>query len=468
MRATSSTRGLAGLRSAAMLAAAAGALLPSTGLAQARPMPEAAAGSRDRWWLVGGQATAVGLLVPRFHSPYDSPELSFGPGPTSGWSFVGSLLLGARLWQGATVVVIPEYANGRGAPNVSGVAGYPDGNIIRVAKVGTAPYLARVFLHQDIALGPPGKSEEEDEPEDRFAPTGPFALRRDRPTSRVEITAGKFATNDFFDLADASSDPRHRFLNWALMQQGAWDYAADTRGYTWGLEVALETPGHAVRAAWTLMPTTANGPTYDGNLANAGSLMVEGEARWRVPAGPGSAKLLGWVNRGLMGGYADALAAAPPGVAPAVDSVARRSALKYGAGLLVQQALGPVSGFLRAGWNDGRTETFCFTEIDRSLSAGASVDGEAWGRDGDAVGLALAASGLSPSHAAYLAAGGKGFQLGDGGLSYAWELVPEAFYALRATRYLLVTADVQALWNPGMNAARGPVVLAGLRLHAHL
>lgn len=450
-----------------LLAAAMAALLPSKGHAEARPMPEAAAGSLDRWWLAGGQATAVGFLVPRFHSPYDSPDLSFGPGPTGGWSFVGTLLLGARLWEGATAVVTPEYADGRGAPNVSGVAGYPDGNIIRVSKVGTAPYVARAFLHQDIALGPSQESEVE-EPEARFAPTGPAALRGGRPASRVEITVGKFATNDFFDLADASSDPRHRFLDWAIMQQGAWDYAADTRGYTWAVEVGLETPGYAVRAAGAMMPTTANGNVFDADVGRSGSLMLEGELRWSTGRGPGSAKLLGYLNRARMGSYADALAAAPPGVPPAVDSVARRGALKYGAGLLVQQEIGPVSGFLRAGWNDGRTETFCFTEIDRSLSAGGVIDGEAWGRGGDAIGLAVAASGLSPSHADYLAAGGKGFQLGDGGLSYAWEIVPEAYYSLRVSPNLSIAADLQAFWSPGMNEARGPVFLAGLRLHAHL
>ena len=467
MRDTTPRRGPARLPNVLTVLLASVALLPLAARATPPLDPEPAGVPEDRWWLVGAQATASGIAVPAFPSPYHDPSLSFGPGPTAGWSLVVSLLLGARLWEGATAVVVPEYANGRGAPNVSGVAGYPDGNIIRVSKVGTAPYVARAFLHQDIALGPTEKGEEQ-EPEARFAPAGPLALRRERPSSRVEITAGKFATNDFFDLADSSSDPRHRFLNWALMQQGAWDYAADTRGYTWGVEAALETPGYAVRAAGALMPTTANGPVYDGNLGNSGSLMVEGEVRWRARLGRGSASLLGYWNRAHMGSYAEALAAALPGTAPEVDSVARQGAVKHGVGMLVQQEIGPVGGYLRAGWNDGRTETFCFTEIDRSLSAGAVVDGTSWGREGDSAGLAVAASGLSASHAAYLAAGGKGFQLGDGGLSYAWEIVPEAFYAFEVSRLLVVTADVQAIWDPGMNAARGPVFLAGLRLHAHL
>jgi high affinity Mn2+ porin len=424
----------------------------------------------DPWWLLSAQITSYAFYLPEFRSPYSNPEVSFGPGPSAGWSFVASVFAGARLWEGAFVAVVPEYSNGHGAPNVSGVSGYPDGNMIRVAKVGTAPYFARIFLQQDFPIGPTAVASEEDDgpPETRLLPGGPFALRRARPESRLSFTFGRFAMSDFLDAAEISSDPRHRFLNWAIMTQGAWDFAADTRGYTWGLVAALETPQWAVRAAGALMPTTANGPVFDGDLANSGSLMVEGEYRWKAPPGPGSAKILGYLNRANMGNYADALAAAPPGTAPVIGFVARQGAVKYGLGLLVQQEFGPLGTYFRAGWNDGKTETFCFTEIDRSLSVGGSLNGVLWGRTGDAVALGVAASGLSSSHAAYLAAGGVGFQLGDGALSYAWEVVTEAQYTWRIVKWVELTADLQAFWNPGMNAARGPAFLAGLRLHAHI
>jgi high affinity Mn2+ porin len=423
----------------------------------------------EPWWLLSAQITSYAFYLPAFRSPYSNPEVSFGPGPSAGWSFVASVFAGARLWEGAFVALVPEYSNGHGAPNVSGVSGYPDGNMIRVAKVGTAPYFARAFIQQDFAIGPATVGEEDEAPpETRLLPGGPFALRRTRPESRLSFTFGRFAMSDFFDVAEVSSDPRHRFLNWAIMTQGAWDFAADTRGYTWGLVAALETPQWVIRAAGALMPTTANGPEFDGDLANSGSIMVEGEYRWKAAPGPGSAKLLGYVNRANMGNYADALAAAPPGTAPVIGSVARQGAAKYGFGLLVQQEFGPLSAYFRAGWNDGKTETFCFTEIDSSLSVGSSLDGTLWGRPGDAVALGIAASGLSSSHAAYLAAGGVGFQLGDGALSYAWEVATEAQYTLRIVKWVELTADVQAFWNPGMNSARGPVILAGLRLHAHI
>jgi len=422
--------------------------------------------AQDRFWLLGAQATAVGLYLPPFRSPYASPDVSFGPGPAGGWSFVGSLLAGANVWDGAIVVAMPEYANGRGVPNTAGVAGYPDGNIIRVAKVGTEPYLARLFFHQDFALGPV-EQPERGEPEAAFSPTGPLALRRGRAASRIEITLGKFAATDFFDSAVASSDPRHRFMNWSLMTNGAFDYAADTRGYTVGAVIAVEQPFWALRAGWTLMPTAANGPALDLDLSHSSSLMVEGEARYQVSGNPGAVKLLYYRNRAHMGSYDEALAAAPPGQPPDIGAVERVGAVKQGFGLLVDQRMGPIAGFLRAGWNDGRTETFAFTEIDRSLSAGAELPGSLWGRETDHAGLGVAVNGLAGSHARYLESGGRGFQLGDGGLRYVPEVVGELWYGVRVSPDLELAADAQLLVNPGMNSDRGPAAVLGVRLHAH-
>ncbi len=418
-------------------------------------------------WQLGAQATGVLQWHPELPARYSDPALSFGPGASAGWSFTASLFAGVTPWPGGLAVVEPEYANGRGMPNASGLAGYPDGDIIRVPSLGKSPYVARAFRQQDGALGAGTEEAEAEEPEAAFMPAGPLALRRPRPRSRIEITAGKFATNDFFDVADASSDPRHRFMSWALMNQGAWDYAADTRGYDWGVVVAYESPRWALRAGVAMMPTHANGPDFDGDLAHAHSEMVEGEVRWEALGGHGSAKLLAYWNHARMGRYEDALAAAAGGP-PDIRAVERPGALKYGAGLLVQQEVGRVSAFLRAGWDDGATETFAFTEIDRSLSAGVEVAGEAWGRSGDRAAVGVAASGLSGPHARYLAAGGRGFQLGDGALSYAWEVLAEAYYLVRLGPFLEATGDLQAIVNPGMNADRGPAVVAGVRLHAHL
>jgi high affinity Mn2+ porin len=424
-------------------------------------------------WLLGGQSTFVAQWHPYVPGPYFNPDLSFGPQASWGWSLTISLLAGTALWRGAWAVIMPEYANGRGMPNPSGLSGYPNGEIIKAPSLGNEPYFARAFLQQILPLGPDAtestsEPEAESAPEGRFTPAGPYALRRPKPRSRIEITAGKFATTDFFDLADASSDPRHRFMNWALMTQGAWDYAADTRGYTWGLVFALEQPRWALRAGVAMMPTRANGPNLDSNLWQANSEMIEGEWRWTTDVGPGSAKLLLYWNHANMGSYLDALATAPVGGVPDIHAVERPGTAKYGAGLLGQQQIGRVSAFARLGWDDGQTETFCFTEIDRSFSAGAEVAGDLWGRPTDGAALGIAVSALSDAHARYLAAGGTGFQLGDGALSYAWETVAEAYYLVGLNRYFEVTADLQGIFNPGMNSARGPTVVAGVRLHAHL
>jgi high affinity Mn2+ porin len=195
---------------------------PSAAEPPSPPPPAEVASAPEPWWLLSAQVTSFAFYLPPFQSPYSNPEMSFGPGPSAGWSFVASVFAGARLWEGAVLAVVPEYSNGQGAPNVSGVAGYPDGNMIRVAKVGTAPYLARAFLQQDFEVGIGAREDEEEgPPEFRLLPGGPFALRHTRPASRLSLTLGKFASSDFFDAADISSDPRHRFMNWAVMTQGA-------------------------------------------------------------------------------------------------------------------------------------------------------------------------------------------------------------------------------------------------------
>jgi carbohydrate-selective porin OprB len=148
--------------------------------------------------------------------------------------------------------------------------------------------------------------------------------------------------------------------------------------------------------------------------------------------------------------------------------VARVGAVKRGLGLLVDQRIGAAQLFLRAGLNDGRTEEFAFTQIERAFSAGVEVPTDGWGRAGDHLGVGAAMNAIAPPHAAYLRAGGVDFQLGDGTLRYRPEVVTEAYYTLRVARAVEVTADAQLIVNPGMNADRGPALALGLRLHAHL
>ena len=446
--------------SAAMLAAL--ALLGPAARADEPP-----ATPDDRPWLVAGQVTAVGLALPPLHSPYRNPEISFGPGPRVSWSTVATLYAGARPWPGATAVVEPEWADGTGLPNVSGVSGYPDANIIRVSKVGRAPYVARAYVQQDFALGDAGEASAPETPEDPFAPDGPWALRRPRPASRLTLTVGKVSTPDFFDAASASADPRHRFMNWVVMTNGAWDYAADTRGYTWGAFAVLATPRFAVRAGFALMPTEPNGIELDWDLSRSRSEMLEGQVPWSIAGAEGSARLLGYLNTSRAARYEDALAAAPPGAPPALAPSRVAGATKRGLALLVEQEAGPARVFLRGSWNDGATETFAFTDVDRAASAGAVVGVPGVAGSRDAVGAAVEVGGLSPAHARYLATGGTSFQLGDGALRRAAETIVEAFWLVRVGAAVELTLDAQEIWNPGMNADRGPATVIGLRVHAH-
>jgi high affinity Mn2+ porin len=422
----------------------------------------------NSFWALGGQITEITQGNTRMHSPYSNPTLSFGPGPTLGWTLTTSLFGAVTPWPDALIAIEPEYADGRGMPNASGLAGYPNAEIIRVPALASTPYLARVFYHQDFPLTAE-RVEAQQEFEARFMPAGAHPPTREQAPSRLELTIGKIAANDFFDVSAIASDQRHGFMNWALIDQGAWDFMADTRGYTWAAVLALETPRLALRGAVGLMPTTANGPNLDWNLAHHRSEMVEGEYHYRMFERPGTIKIMAYLNHAHMGRYSDALAQAGSGATPDIHRVERVGAIKSGGGLLVDQQISTdVALFLRLGANDGQTETFAFTEIDRSASLGAQLRGSAWGRAGDRVGLAIAVSGLSDVHAQYLSAGGRGFQLGDGGLSYALETLAEMYYSFPITRYVELAFDAQTVVNPGMNSSRGAVAIFGFRLHAHL
>jgi carbohydrate-selective porin OprB len=125
-----------------------------------------------------------------------------------------------------------------------------------------------------------------------------------------------------------------------------------------------------------------------------------------------------------------------------------------------------LGDFIRWSWDEGKTETWVFTEVDRSITTGLSLKGTAWGRTKDRLGLAYIQNGLAPDHIDYLAAGGLGFLIGDGRLNYAPERLFESYYAVSLGRFFTVTLDAQRVWNPGYNHDRGPVSLYALRLHA--
>jgi hypothetical protein len=269
---------------------------------------------------------------------------------------------------------------------------------------------------------------------------------------------------DLFDGNAYAHDPRTQFLNWTLMGQGAWDYPADTRGYTWGFVLAMAWDEWAFRAGRFAMPLEANQMAMDHDLGRSHGDALEAEHGHQLGGLPGTAKLLLYRNTAPMGNYRQSLQASPG--APDVTATRAQGREKHGWGLNLEQALTQDLGlFSRYSWNDGRTETWVFTEVDRSICLGLSLKGGAWGRSDDGIGLAFVENGLSPEHRDYLAAGGYGFLLGDGRLNYASERIAETYYSLRLGKRFTASLDGQRCWRPAYNRDRGPVTLLAARLH---
>ena len=277
--------------------------------------------------------------------------------------------------------------------------------------------------------------------------------------TRYSIYAGRFTLTDFFDNNQYSHDPRTQFMAWGVMYNGAWDYPADTRGYTWGIVQEFRTPDWALRYGIAAEPTTANGPNFDRRLFRDHGQVFEVERRYSIGSHPGAIRVLEYLNRADAGSYAEALRlAAQTGTTPDVTATRRVGTLKYGSGVNLEQEIAPGIGiFTRLGWNDGKTESFAFTAIDRLARGGVSVNGTRWKRKGDVAGSSFTAGGISGVHALYLARGGLDFLIGDGKLNYAPEYVWESYYSARLLPLFFATFDLQRVANPAYNQDRGPV-----------
>ncbi len=425
-----------------------------------------AAGPRWDW---GFEATAITQFAPSFTSPYEGPN-SFrneGSGKPA-TTFVTTLYGAVRLWKGAWISLQPEFSDGSGVGGGTGIAGFPNQDVLRIPALAGRPYIARAFIQQGFALGETkGTYEAPPNPESKFPPGGDHLLGV-HGTPRIEITFGKLNVADIFDTNDFVSDAHHGLMSWGLVNDGAWDFAADTRGYTWGLTVACEGGDLSARAGAYMMPAVANGIELDHHLGDAHA--VNAEVEWTFdPERQGAVRLLGYVNSANMGSYDASLdRAAESGGPPDVTATREPGRKKYGLGLNAQvRVTGDLGLFGRLGWNDGKTESFAYTEIDRTAVLGAIQKGTLWKRPLDGVTLAVAVSGLSAAHRRYLEDGGLGFQLGDGRLDYAPEIVTELDYAARVTAAVSVGLDAQLVVNPGYNRDRGPVTVWGIRLHVH-
>jgi high affinity Mn2+ porin len=405
-------------------------------------------------WSVHFQQTIVTQYHPDFSAKY-SGENSLRPTEPAQTSITSTFFIGRRLWDGAELYLNAELAGGDGLSSATGMAGFPNGETFRIGDPTPRIILARAFLKQTITLS--DKHLQLD--------SGPNQLAGTMPSSRLSLALGKLSIADYFDKNQFSNDPRSQFLNWALINSGAWDYPADTRGYTWGMVVEYTLPLWAFKVSSALVPTEANKSHMDLNIHEAKSETVELKHSYQLEERAGGICLLAYYTQARMGNYQQALQA-PPGD---VDVVTTRAygRTKYGFALNIEQQLSDYAGsFVRASWNDGTNETWMYTEIDRSLATGILVNGMLWERNGDSFGAALLANGISKDHRDYLSAGGYGFLIGDGALNFGSELISELFYSSSMIRQRLwLTGDYQFIVHPAYNRDRGPVHVLGLRAH---
>jgi hypothetical protein len=406
-------------------------------------------------WGAHLQATTVSQANSYFAAPYDGP-FSFNGQQQFRTSFTSTLFAGARLWKGSELYVNPEAAGGRGLSGVNGIAGFPNGELPRIGDPQITVHLARAFVRQIWSLGGGWDSVSSDQNQ----------LAGRVPSDRVTLTIGKFAAEDVFDQNAYAHDPRGQFLNWALMANAAWDYPADTWGYTWGFALEGRRGPWSARVGAFQMPTVANGPDLDYGIGYAHGVVGELERRLNVHGRPGALRLLTFVNTARAGTYSTALDQTSP---PSVVATRVAGTYKYGFGLNMDQQLAEDLGvFARLGWNDGHTESFAFTPVDRTASAGLSLQGSRWQRPNDTVGIAGVVNGISGIHSDYLAAGGNDFMLGDGKLNYAPEWILEMYYRWQLPYGFAVTLDGQGVLNPGYNRDRGPVGVGSIRLHLQI
>jgi hypothetical protein len=387
---------------------------------------------------------------PAFDAAYTGPA-SLAPWRETGYSFSATAAFGFRPWPGAELYFDPEVVQGKAMSGLHGLGGMTNGEQQKTSGTNPTFYRARLFLRQTWNLGGDMQSVESDM--NQLA--GSVASRR------VVLTAGNLAVSDIFDANSQAHDARSQFLNWALVAHGAWDFAADARGYTWGAALEYFDGDWAVRAGRFMLPQESNGLPLDRHIFRHYGDQVELEHHHTWMGQAGTVRVLAFRDRARMGSFRDALAATVPGEAPDVANV-RRERSKTGFGVSLDQAVSEHAAvFARASRNDGQSETYAFAEIERSISVGATLQV----RGADTLGIAFVSNGLSQAHRDYLAAGGVGAFIGDGRLDYHPEQIAEAYYKIGLGKHAALSLDWQHIANPAYNGARGPVNVFGLRLH---
>jgi high affinity Mn2+ porin len=416
-------------------------------------------------WTYHFQLTVIDQRHSGFKAAYSGMNSLADSVETGATSITSTLFLGRRLWKNAALYVNPELSGGRGLSYALGVAGALNGETYRIGDPAPSPSIARAYLQQTIPLG----NTDYEEGEDVINQLGGKI-----PSNRIVLSAGKFSISDFYDKNSYSHDPRSQFFNWSLMSNGAWDYPANTKGYTMGVVAEWINPKWELRFSSVAVSTVANHPNMEYKFGKAHSETLEFVKNIHLVNNRlGKAALLLSYTASRAPTYQQGLAALQTGDTKLLNVISGNGennvygGKKTGVGLNIEQELTENLGFFaRAGWNDGKHVSWAFTEIDQTISAGLSLKGTRWKRKDDVVGLAEVVNGISADHRAYLKAGGYGFIIGDGNLNYGHETITEAYYNAQLTKTFWVTFDYQLILNPGYNKdRRGPVHVFGFRGH---
>jgi high affinity Mn2+ porin len=409
-------------------------------------------GSREQRWNWHVQNTDIVQGDPGFHAKYSGPNSLDSRGEIRETVSL-DLLGGVRLWRGAEAHVDGLMWQGFGLSKTRGVDGFPNGEAFRTGNDIPNVNLTRLFIRQTIGFG----GEQEDLDDDQLQ------LGGKRDISRLTLTLGKMSVKDIFDNNAYANDPRSQFMNWALMANEAWDYPADSIGFETGFAAELNQPRWALRYGFFQMPKFSNGVGQDENYLKAWGMVTEFERRFAVNNHPGKVRLLTFLNRAHMGSYQAAIDNATH---PADIQITRAYRSKYGFGLNVEQEIYTNIGvFSRLGWSDGQNEAWAFSDVDRTVTVGASIKGESWQRANDTFGFAGIINGISGVHEKFLEAGGTGILAGDGKLSYGWEKILETYYDVAIWKTIHAAVDYQFITDPAFNRDRGPVSVIGARMH---
>lgn len=433
------------------------ALALAASVSPATAATAAPAATTDDRFALYGQAIYAAQQTDGFHSPYAGPN-SLTPSQSREMT-IATLYLGARLWRGAELWLNPEMDQGRGLDDTLGLAGFSSGLAYKVGS--NAPYfrLQRAFVRQTFNLGG----------ERTVSEAGPNQFAVEQTSDRIVVTLGKFSVTDVFDTNRYAHDPTQDFLNWSVIDAGSFDYAADAWGYTVGTAVEGYTGPWALRAGLFDLSDVPNSRTLEPG-GDEYQIVLELEHRHELFGRPGKLALTMFESHARMARLEDAIAYALETGEPIDPAPVRQFRKRDGFSLdLDQQLTDDLGVFARVGDAGGNVETYEFTDIDRTLSLGASLAGRRWSRPDDTVGVAGVANAISATRREFLALGGLGVLVGDGQLPHAGhEDIIETYYSCAILPALHVTLDYQWVGNPAYNRDRGPVSIFGVRVRLQL